>query len=176
MPWLCSLTLGELFKRSVLLCPCLWQTQSCSSQGCFSFGEGGSQCVELMASPAIYQKTPLNLLLWRPDLFYSFDRKSCASAFRSTNLIFACWRWRNVFITQAQRECCLQIESTPPPPQGLEFSCFPSCCWPALLPGVADEVTKPECDGCRPGRLLQHVPRQAVALILLRGVSTKHPV
>lgn len=76
----------------------------------------GSQCVTLIASPAIYQKNHLNLRLWRSELFYSFDRKPVpqASAFPSTNLIIACWRWRNVFITQAQTESSLdRINTTP---------------------------------------------------------------
>lgn len=85
--------------------------------------------------------------------------------FTGTNLIFACYRWKNILITQPQRECRLQIESTPPPPQGLEFGCFPSCGWPGSLAwlGWWDHHTRVRWVQTR---LLQHVPKQAVALVL----------
>lgn len=37
--------------------------------------------------------------------------------------------------------CHLQIQSTPPPPQGLEFGSFPSCQCPASFARLGDEIT-----------------------------------
>lgn len=164
----------DLFKCSVLLSPCLWQE---ISPRCFSFCAGALSVCSWLLLPLFTQRIISALccgdLTCSPYLTESLSHKYPPSPAPIWPLPVG-----EPLITPARtdRESFPDGITTTPSSGGWALVASQTVADQAPMPGLADEITTPECPGYRPGRLLQHVPRQAVALVLLRSVSTEHPV